>query len=170
MSSDPGRNRLIDQLAACRASGKICSGFKTGSPPVGTFDESEAAVLDLHGHDPRATRSGMPVHLPTLHVRVDHNGPTPIVVLVGEVDLVDKQKLDDCLASLTGTVIVDLQAVTFLGSTGIRAFVVAQKRLCADGGKLLLRSPGDHIRRVLEITGLDFMVIGSARDDGSPAA
>jgi len=112
----------------------------------------------------------MPLELPTLHIRVLRGRGTPIVVLVGEVDLVDVERLDDCLASLSGTVIVDLNAVTFLGSTGLRAFVTAQKRLQADGGKLLLRSPKDHVRRVLEITGLDFMLVGTPRVDGRPAA
>ncbi len=50
------------------------------------------------------------------------------MILVGEVDLVDIEKLDDCLATFSGTVIVDLNAVTFLGSTGLRSFVVAKKR------------------------------------------
>ena len=93
-------------------------------------------MLDVHGRDLRAARSGMPAQFPTLHIAVVRNRATPIVTLAGEVDLVDKQKLDDCLASLTGTVIVDLRGVTFLGSTGLRAFVVAQKHLDDDGGRL----------------------------------
>jgi anti-sigma B factor antagonist len=132
--------------------------------------DREVAVLDMHGQDSRGARAGMPVRLPTLHVRVLRDRATPIVILVGEVDLVDIGKLDNCLAALSGTVIVDLNAVTFLGSTGLRSFVVAQKRLHADGGKLLLRSPKDHVRRVLEITGLDYMLIGTASADGMPAA
>jgi len=148
---------------------KLVSG-QTAGPAGRTFDESEDAVLDVPSRDPRSARSGMPLHFPTLHIRVDRDRATPTVTLVGEVDLVDEQRLEDCLASLTGTVIVDLHAVTFLGSTGLRAFVVAQKRLSADGGMLLIRAPRDHVRRVLEITGLDFMVIGTARVDGKPAA
>ncbi len=127
-------------------------------------------MLEIHGHDQHSLRVGMPVRIPTLHIRIVRDHARPVVVLVGEVDLIDIAKLDDSLASLSGTVIVDLQAVTFLGATGLRAFIVADKRLRADGGELLLRSPRQHVRRVLEITGLDFMVIGTSSRHGSPAA
>jgi anti-anti-sigma factor len=124
----------------------------------------------MHGQDANGVRWGMPVHLPTLHIRVTRERAIPIVILVGEVDLMDIGRLDDCLAALSGTVIIDLNSVTFLGSTGLRTFVMTHKRLHSDGGKLLLRSPKDHVRRVLEITGLDFMLLGTANTDGRPAA
>jgi len=124
--------------------------------------------MHIHRADALHVRAGMPFRLPTLHIRVLDDGAIPVVVLVGEVDLDDVDKLTACLRRLTGTVIVDLAAVTFLGSTGLAAFVTTRKRLREGGGDLLLRSPSDLVRRVLEVTGLDVMVIGRATADGRP--
>jgi anti-sigma B factor antagonist len=127
-------------------------------------------MLDLHGHDERRIRAGMPVELPTLHIQVVERGATRLVVLTGEIDLPEREKLRDRLCALDGTVIVDLDGVTFLGSTGLGILAGARNRLRANGGDLFLRSPQAHIRRVLEITGLDVMLLFERASTNGPSA
>jgi anti-anti-sigma factor len=127
-------------------------------------------MLDLHGHDERGIRAAMPVALPTLHVQVVERGATRLVILVGEVDLPERETLRERLYALKSTVIVDSDGVTFLGSTGLGILAGARNRLRADGGDLFLRSPQEHVRRVLEVTGLDVMLLETASTDGPSAA
>ena len=122
-------------------------------------------MLDLEGRNEGNRRAARPVQVPALHIRVIEGATTQIVVLAGEVDLAERETLRDRLHSLGGTVVVDLGAVTFLGSTGLGVLAGARKRLRSDGGDLFVRSPQDHVRRVLEVTGLDVMLIGAANTD-----
>jgi anti-sigma B factor antagonist len=107
----------------------------------------------------------MPSQLPQLHVRVTHATTAAIVILTGEVDLGTVTKLRDCLDVLDGNVVVDLFGVPFVDSSGLGVFAATCKRLRAAGGDLRLRSPQDHVRRVLELTGLESLVIGEPRGD-----
>jgi anti-sigma B factor antagonist len=122
-------------------------------------------VLDVHGQDGGGVRSGMPSQLPQLRVRVQQATTAAVVILPGEVDLATLGQLRDCLDALDGNVVLDLFAVSFLDSSGLGVLAATRKRLRAQGGDLRLRSPQDHVRRVVEITGLGGMVIG-----GPPSA
>jgi len=51
-------------------------------------------------------------------------------------------------------VIVDLENVTFLDSSGMGTFVAARKRLTAKAGTLTLRAPQPQVQRAIEATGL----------------
>ena len=51
-------------------------------------------------------------------------------------------------------VVVDLADVSFLDSAGISLLIQAKKRLSNAGSDLVLRAPQQHIRRVLEISGV----------------
>jgi len=89
-----------------------------------------------------------------LTLRVERNGRGPVVHVAGEVDLATAPQLQTCLKALDGAVVIDLRDVAFLDSTGITAFIVAFKRLSADGGGLTLRNPSSAVTKTLEIVGL----------------
>jgi anti-anti-sigma factor len=78
-----------------------------------------------------------------------------VVVVSGELDLASAPKLRSALADATGSVRVDLGAVTFLDSSAISVLVEAQQRLDAAGGGLVLHSLAGQTRHVLEIAGLE---------------
>jgi anti-sigma B factor antagonist len=89
-------------------------------------------------------------------IRVDASTPGVAVVHVrGEIDMQTVPPLRECLAELSGTVVVDLSEVTFLDSSGMGVLAGQHNRLEKEGGTLRLREPQDLVRRVLEITGLD---------------
>jgi anti-sigma B factor antagonist len=76
----------------------------------------------------------------------------------GEIDLATVGDLDEALraAEATGaaTIVVDLEAVTMLDSTGLRCLVSAHERSLEAGRKLRIRPGSDHLRRLFEIAGL----------------
>lgn len=97
---------------------------------------------------------------PQLQIRVQRVEAGPIIFLTGELDLDTVGALASALDDLDGRLLVDLDGVSFLDSSGIRTLVSARKRLLGSGGDLRLRAPRAHVRRVLEITGLDGILVG----------
>ena len=73
-----------------------------------------------------------------------------------------------CAAS-PGRLVIDMAGVTFLGSAGIRALMIAQAGAEADGGQLVLRDPRPLVHRVLELSGLLEVFDLPARPSARPA-
>jgi anti-anti-sigma factor len=82
------------------------------------------------------------------------DGATTVVVARGELDLACRDELRRVLTDVAGTVVVDLERVTFLDSSCIGVLAGAAQRLHEDDGDLRIRRPADVPRRALEITGL----------------
>jgi anti-sigma B factor antagonist len=74
-------------------------------------------------------------------------GADDVVVALGEIDLAGAPRLGDALSDLiergSRTVVLDLSAVEFLDSRGIRVIVQAHKQLERLGGTLVV----PHLRR-----------------------
>jgi anti-sigma B factor antagonist len=88
---------------------------------------------------------------------LDAEDDDPIaVVLAGEVDVAAARELREALVQITEgrDVLVDLEDVTFLDSTGISVLVMACNRIRSQGGGFSLVGMSDPVRRVLEITSL----------------
>jgi anti-anti-sigma factor len=80
------------------------------------------------------------------------------VTVSGELDLATAHELEAVFEALEPTpperVLVDLAAVTFLDSSGIRALVRANRRLNGLGVPLVVDAVSDAARQVLEISGV----------------
>lgn len=64
-----------------------------------------------------------------------------------------------------GDVVLDMAGVFFIDSSGLRSLLSATRRAGERGGKVVLRSVGPEVTRLLEITGtLDHFDIESQRD------
>jgi anti-sigma B factor antagonist len=92
-------------------------------------------------------------------VSVDASRPPYAVVSVtGEIDVATAPELRTQLVDLVGEgrtkLIVDLQAVDFLDSTGLGVLVSTVKRARSGGGDLTLVCTHPHLLKVFEITGL----------------
>ncbi len=76
-----------------------------------------------------------------------------VLVVEGELDLEEAQKLDAALAACTGDrpVIVDLTAVTFLDSAGLHTLL--QERTFGHVAGLV-RARGSNVGRLLDIVGV----------------
>src|SRR6266496_1292886 len=93
-----------------------------------------------------------------LDLRVQHHDDRAVVHISGEVDLATCPQLRDVLAELVDRgvhhLIVDLEQVSFLDSSGIGVLIGVLRRLREHGGSLHLTAPRPHVRRVLELTGI----------------
>lgn len=88
----------------------------------------------------------------------------------GEVDLFTAPKLKEGILDLLGDdtrrLIVDLERVEFMDSTGLGVLVGALRRLKERDGTLALVCPQGPVLRVLDVTGLSkvFEIYGSVAD------
>lgn len=86
----------------------------------------------------------------------ERSGQT-VITVHGEVDLATSPQLRDCLAAIVESgpsIVVDLDNVGFIDSTGIGVLVGGVKRARSNGGDLSLVCNQRRILKVLEITGL----------------
>lgn len=81
-----------------------------------------------------------------------------VVAVAGEIDVYTAPKLREKLIELvsegTYDVVVDLEKVDFLDSTGLGVLVGALKRVKAHDGSLALVCTQDKILKIFKITGL----------------
>ena len=81
-----------------------------------------------------------------------------IVAVGGEIDVYTAPKLRDCITELVGAgtydIVVDLEAVEFLDSTGLGVLVGGLKRVRAHDGSLRLVCTQERILKIFRITGL----------------
>jgi anti-sigma B factor antagonist len=80
-------------------------------------------------------------------------------VSVEEVDRASVGVLDEQLAAALrdhtgGTLVVDLGAVRFLDSSGIRALIDADRTAARDGGRVNVVGATGVVRRALEVSGV----------------
>jgi len=87
------------------------------------------------------------------------NSPHVVVAVSGEVDIATAPKLREKLVELASQgaqqVVVDLNAVEFLDSTGLGVLIGGMKRLRGLDGDLTLVCTQPRILKVFEITGLN---------------
>lgn len=112
-----------------------------------------------------------PVSDSALSVRYVTGADRPIVAVAGEIDLCTAAKFRAALEqALDGhdRLEVDLRQTSFMDSTGLAILVAASQRLGRVPGALVLRHPNPMIRRLLEISGMDELIV--VENDGSGSA
>jgi anti-sigma B factor antagonist len=85
-------------------------------------------------------------------------GDVHTIALEGELDLAGAGRVERELQRAEATdvlaIVVDLSALTFMDSTGVRLLMNAQARSRADGGRLLLLRGPTAVQRVFELCGV----------------
>jgi anti-sigma B factor antagonist len=86
-------------------------------------------------------------------------GAVPTISLVGDLDPATAPQLEACIEEALSDpdatrLVLDLAAVEFIDSSGLRVFVAAREQLRLRDGELVLRSPSATTERLLDITGL----------------
>lgn len=100
-----------------------------------------------------------------------------MIAVRGELDLSTaadlEGPLDDALGEEGASVLIDLSAREFIDSTGIALIVRAWQQLTGNedgGGKLVICSRNDQVRRVLGVSGLDQSIpVHASREEGLAA-
>lgn len=100
----------------------------------------------------------------------------PVVMLSGEADISSAGQLSDLLtAQLSGgaqQLMVDVSGLSFADSASVRALVLAAKALRERGGTLVIARPQLAVARLLELMGVDELLVvqggaaGQARAKG----
>jgi anti-anti-sigma factor len=85
-------------------------------------------------------------------------GDSVVVVPAGEIDLATVDPVRDELDAAgdeAGLVVLDLRAVTFIDSAGIRLILEGTRTLAAAGGELVVVPGPAEVQRVFDLVGLD---------------
>lgn len=92
-------------------------------------------------------------------VRTASMEPFELIEVGGEVDVYTAPKLREAIAASIDEgrtrLIIDVQQVKFLDSTGLGVLVGALKRVRGEGGSLDIVCTQERIAKIFQITGLD---------------
>ena len=92
---------------------------------------------------------------PAFSYSVVDRGDVHLVSFRGELDIATAEGLSDWLVAVSGsTVVIDMDQLTFMDSTGIATVIQARNRMIENGDRLVRSRPRPNVRRVFEITGL----------------
>lgn len=94
-----------------------------------------------------------------------------VVGVGGELDISTAPVLSEALEPAVergGVVTLDVRDLAFMDSSGLRLLIEAARRL-EGRGKLVLRSPGATVRRVLEVSGVIGQLPTLEVEGGDPA-
>ena len=84
-------------------------------------------------------------------------GTIPLVVATGELDAASSKDLEEVLRATSPSaegVALDLSAVSFIDSSGLRVITAMVRDAEADGHPFQVVGASDAVRRIFEITGL----------------
>lgn len=95
------------------------------------------------------------------------HGAVTIFAVDGRLDAPGSRRLREALAEAAGTVLMDLAAVDYISSAGLRALMESHRDLAGGNGRLAVCSLHPHVREVLEVSG--FLSFLSVHDDRKSA-
>jgi anti-sigma B factor antagonist len=102
---------------------------------------------------------------------IGDTAPESLVTLAGEIDLSTSDALGRFLESVVERqavkVVVDLERVSFLDSSGIKSLLSAAHAAAAAGCAFVALNPSPIVERVLVICGVDELLLGGSVGDGS---
>lgn len=93
-----------------------------------------------------------------LDIDVSEAGGVRVVRLEGELDMAGVDRFERGLAidrpPERATFVIDLRALDFIDSSGLRALIMAEQRVRDRGGRLIVIRGTDRVNEVLEMTGV----------------
>lgn len=93
-----------------------------------------------------------------------------VLAFEGELDIVSAPGMTEALAAVPADadLVVDLSRVTFVDSVALGALVSAQRRHAQAGTRVLLLGTQPAVRRVLQVTQLDRILLAVEDADAAP--
>ena len=93
-----------------------------------------------------------------LEIDVSEDGSVRLFRLAGEFDMAGVDRFERTLSadrtSRAATFVLDMRELTFIDSSGLRAVVMADQRVRADGGHLIVVRGRARVNEVFEVTGV----------------
>jgi anti-anti-sigma factor len=105
------------------------------------------------------SQNGKIVVMPISVLHLDGN--VTKVVLTGRLDIAGAREIEMPMAVIAGSrraVVVDLSAVEFLASLGLRGIVVSARSIISKRGKIVLLMPQPQVEDVITTTGIDQLI------------
>lgn len=90
-------------------------------------------------------------------VRVLDRGEATVLVFAGDLDMTAVPEAGDAIEraqARNGTVAIDLRALRFIDSSGLRVILEAQRRASGADARLLVAPGEGSVRRVFELSGV----------------
>jgi anti-anti-sigma factor len=105
-----------------------------------------------------------------LRIEVSEDQDAARIVLSGEFDIASADRAGRALQELLGharqRVVVDLRALDFMDSTGVKFLVEARDAARESGVELALVGGGGSVRRILAVSGIMALFDADARRSG----
>jgi anti-sigma B factor antagonist len=93
-----------------------------------------------------------------LRIDVREESDRVVVTLAGELDMANAPLLQDAIESAelvaAKTVVLDLQGLTFLDSTGLRIILAAREQCWRRGQEFAVTPGSQQVQRLLSVTGV----------------
>ena len=89
------------------------------------------------------------------------DGNVTKVVLSGRIDVAGAREIDLPMSVVAGSrraVVIDLAAVEFMASMGLRSLVVCAKSIIGKRGRVVLLAPQPAVAEVLTVSGIDDLI------------
>jgi anti-sigma B factor antagonist len=95
----------------------------------------------------------------TLRCVTNRHGSATVLRLEGEADMATAPQLEEALGAIeregSGTVVVDVDGLAFLDSTGLRTLASAYRSFSRAGRRFVLLDGSGPAHRVISVSGLD---------------
>jgi anti-anti-sigma factor len=93
-----------------------------------------------------------------LQIKVRHDGGRVVLALLGELDMASadrlQQAVDDDARPTDTSVVLDLEGLQFIDSTGLRVILRALERCRGRGQEFAITRGSPQVQRLLSITGI----------------
>jgi anti-anti-sigma factor len=89
------------------------------------------------------------------------DGNVTKVIISGRIDIAGSREIEMPMAVIAGSrraVVVDLSAVEFMASLGLRGIVVSAKSIISKRGKIVLLFPRPQVEEVITTTGIHELI------------
>ena len=90
-------------------------------------------------------------------MRIENNGEKVVAQFIGRLDTVAATKINAEMATLVENadkeITLDFAQLEFISSSGLRLLLTLNKQAKTKGGKVIIVSANDEIRKVFKITG-----------------
>ena len=108
-----------------------------------------------------------------MDIHVEHSGGITIVEMLGELDSVTAPSVQEQILPLAqkgSRVLLDMSAVAYMSSAGLRMLLLLYRRINDNAGKVVIAGLNDSVRDIMSITGfLDYFVTVQTRHEGLQA-
>lgn len=97
-----------------------------------------------------------------MEIKTNEVDGVQIVDLIGKLDTVTspeaEAKINELLTAGAQKMVLNLEGIDYLSSSGLRVFLGAAKKMMATGGKVVLCNPNSLVKEILHHSGFDTII------------